>query len=82
MADLEAPGSLETGVTEILVILPLRNDELLAFADEGKGEGWPYQKLKKSWTSLSEVVDEMFETCTVERSDMVKVAGEGKAGER
>lgn len=28
--------------------------------------GGNYQKLKKSWTSLSEVVDEMFDTWTVE----------------
>lgn len=68
MADLEASGSLETGVTEMEVIFPLVCVSSVCLVLWRRGA---YQKLKNSWTCWSEVVDEMPETWTVERSDMV-----------
>lgn len=60
LADLKASGSEETGVMESETIFPLWKGGKI-------GVSWiagssTYQKLKKSRTSFSEVVDEMPET--------------------
>ena len=66
VADCLASASPETGVMERETILPLSHVSMCQVDVCGRQGCIPYQKLKKSRTSFSEVVEGMPETWTVE----------------